>query len=467
MIDTQSLKNKILDLAVRGKLVNQQLSDESAHELVARTSYELNETKFDFSCDKSDLPFEIPNNWCWCRLSDIGNTNIGLTYHPEDINDYGTIVIRSSNIVNGKMDYKDLVRISCHIKDNQYLYNNDIVICARNGSKALVGKCAIFSELSSKIAFGAFMAVFRTQFYKYVYYYFQTAAFRRYFSNDDTKQINQVTQNILKNALIPVPPMQEQMRITETIESILKELEIIDDLQAKYAADAEILKSKLIDAAIQGKFTEQLPSDGTAEELYRQIQEEKKALIESGKIKKEKPLKEIEEDEIPFEIPESWKWCRIKDIGITVTGSTPPKKQPEYYGGNYPFYKPADLDKGEHISTASEYLTEAGKEVARQFEKGTILVCCIGSIGKCAVIDEDGTANQQINALTPILCNSDYLLYCISSDFFKTQLQQESRATTVSIIKKSKFDTCILPIPPLGEQKRIVERVEELLDCCK
>ena len=139
------------------------------------------------------------------------------------------------------------------------------------------------------------------------------------------------------------------------------------------------------------------------------------------------------------------------------------KTNPANYGGSYPFFKPSDLDAGNHITKASEYLSDIGKLASRQFEKGTILVCCIGSIGKCAVIDVDGTSNQQINALTPIMCDSDYLLYVIQSNCFKNQLFDKSRATTVEIIKKSKFDECIIPFPPLKEQIRIVEVIEKTL----
>ena len=191
-----------------------------------------------------------------------------------------------------------------------------------------------------------------------------------------------------------------------------------------------------------------------------------KYTFRSGKIKKEKPLPEMTADEIPFEIPANWKWVRIGTIGITVTGGTPAKARPEYYGGDYPFFKPSDLDAGRHIIKASEYLSESGKTVTRQLQKGTLLVCCIGSIGKCAIIDNDGTANQQINALTPIFCDSDYLLYAISNSNFNYQLNQGSRATTVSIISKSKFDGCIIPLPPLAEQKRIVDRLDKLLAVC-
>ena len=140
------------------------------------------------------------------------------------------------------------------------------------------------------------MAIFRTPFFQYAYLYFNSPVFRRNFSNDDSKQINQVTQNILKNSLIPIPPEEEQKRITDKINSVFSFLDTIDTLQSQYQENLVTLKSKIIDAGIQGKLTEQLPEDGTAEELYQRIQQEKLALEKAGKVKKSKPLPPISEE---------------------------------------------------------------------------------------------------------------------------------------------------------------------------
>lgn len=120
-------------------------------------------------------------------------------------------------------------------------------------------------------------------------------------------------------------------------------------------------------------------------------------------------------------------------------------------------------DRGNYIDIASEYLSDLGKNISRQLTKGTILVSCIGNLGKCAIMNINGTTNQQINALTPILCNADYLLSTISSNMFKFQLEFVSAATTLAIVNKSKFDNCILPLPPLAEQKRIADKLDEIL----
>ena len=174
-----------------------------------------------------DIPFDIPDNWEWCNLSMIGSTNIGLTYKPVDIVADGTMVLRSSNIINGKIDLSDLVRVNSTIRENQYIQENDILICARNGSKALVGKCAIYENANEKASFGAFMAVYRSRFFKYVYYFLNSEFFRNTFSNDDSKQINQLTQDMIKNTTIPLPPFAEQKRIVTAIETAFAQLDEI------------------------------------------------------------------------------------------------------------------------------------------------------------------------------------------------------------------------------------------------
>ena len=247
-------KNRILDLAICGKLVPQNPDDEPASVMLERIRIEKEELikagkikrdkkesvifkgednsyyrnyENESVCIDENIPFKIPSNWEWCNLSMIGSTNIGLTYKPEDIIENGTMVLRSSNIVNGKIDLTDLVHVKTSIRENQYIEENDILICARNGSKALVGKCAIFSGISERASFGAFMAVYRTAFFKYVYYFLNSNTFRSTFNSDDTKQINQLTQDMIKNSLIPLPPFEEQLRIVETIENVFAQLETI------------------------------------------------------------------------------------------------------------------------------------------------------------------------------------------------------------------------------------------------
>ena len=245
-------KSKILDLAIRGQLIPQDPNDEPASVLLERIRAEKEELikqgkiKRDkkesvifrgednsyyekmpdgkLHCLDDQLPFELPDGWEWCNLSMIGTTNIGLTYRPTNIEPDGVIVLRSCNIVNDQVDLSDLVRVKTTIRENQYVQKNDILICARNGSRALVGKCALIPDLGEPASFGAFMAIYRTEYFEYIVHYLRSSFFRSVFDDSNSTAINQLTQDMLKRAIVPLPPVFEQRRITETIDAMLFEL---------------------------------------------------------------------------------------------------------------------------------------------------------------------------------------------------------------------------------------------------
>ena len=220
-------KSKILDLAIHGKLVPQNPDDEPAEELLKRIA-----TSDNRPYEKvEEEPFEIPDSWKWVKLGDIGQTNIGLTYHPNDISNTGIIVLRSNNIQNDKLCFDDIVKVNSNTKilNNQYINNGDILICARNGSQSLVGKCVLLNNLKEKTSFGAFMAVFRSNYNRYILKYLQSKYFKDYMFESNSTQIHQLTQSMLKDALIPFPPEKEQVRIVAKIDELYSQLDQIQN----------------------------------------------------------------------------------------------------------------------------------------------------------------------------------------------------------------------------------------------
>lgn len=186
-----------------------------------------------------------------------------------------------------------------------------------------------------------------------------------------------------------------------------------------------------------------------------------------GKKKEELTLEEkleralVPVEEQPYEVPENWCWTKLRVVSEVVTGSTPSKKKPEYYGEEFPFFKPADLDAGRKTIIASEYLSSEGKKISRVIPAKSTAVCCIGSIGKSGYLEVDGATNQQINSVIPKI-NSLYLYYFINTEMFINELWEKSSATTISIVNKSKMEQNLVPLPPLQEQQRIVEQIESL-----
>ena len=222
----KQIKSKVLDLAIHGKLVPQDPNEEPASELLTRIN-----PKAEITCDTPQygkLPFVIPSSWEWVKLSGIAKSNIGLTYRPTDIVSTGVPVYRSNNIRNGKIDTTDLVKVSTKILEKQLLHVGDLLICARNGSRNLIGKNAIISELKEPTSFGAFMAVCRSAYNQWIRIVLNSEYFDRYLDDSNSATINQVTQKMLLALPIPLPPHQEQHRIVAKIEELFAQLDKIE-----------------------------------------------------------------------------------------------------------------------------------------------------------------------------------------------------------------------------------------------
>lgn len=222
-----SAKSKILDLAIHGKLVPQDVNDEPASELLKRIN-----PKAITSCDNphyENVPYEIPSTWAWVKLGDIAQSNIGLTYKPSDIIQDGVPVMRSNNIQNGVISNDDIVRVNTKLLNSQVLNNGDLLICARNGSKKLVGKCALVNNLQETTSFGAFMAVCRSDMNNWLYHVLSSEYFKNYLDDSNSTTIHQVTQKMLLTFEVPLPPLMEQERICTKIKELYNFIDDITD----------------------------------------------------------------------------------------------------------------------------------------------------------------------------------------------------------------------------------------------
>ena len=486
----EQLKASILQYAIQGKLVEQLPSDESAdilhHNLIEKKQNLVKKgiskkSKTLVPITDDEKLFEIPDTWQWIKIGEIASLiTKGTTPRGGNISylDAGIGFLRAENV--GGFDQLDKDNLK-YIDEETHtgflkrsiLEANDILITIAG----TLGRTAIVREEDLPLNANQAVSMIRLADpdainLTYVVYALNSPEIQRYLTKQKkVTAIPNLTLEIIENCLLPLPPLAEQKRIVAKVEELLPYVdryaaayEKLEQFNAKFPED---MKKSILQYAIQGKLVEQRPEEGTGEELYRQIQAEKHRLIKEGKIKKEKPLPEIAEDEIPFEIPESWKWVRLNTIGITQTGNTPSKSHPEYIGIDIPFITPGDILNGQ-IGYSNQALSLLGKNVARVCCAGSIMQVCIGgSIGKAAITDREVTFNQQINVVSPIACVSEYLFAVMQSAYFTTSMKERAGGTATPIINRGLWDALLIPLPPLAEQKRIVAKLEEILPLCE
>lgn len=481
-MNAQDLKNSILQLAVQGKLVEQRAEEGTARELLEQIKLEKDQLIKDKKIKKSkplpeitedEIPFEIPESWEWVRLEDICTKLVDGDHNPpKDVDEKTDYIMASSTNINNNtiVDIEKVRYLTQDIfeKENERTQATDGDIFFT--SVGTLGRSCVYKG-GYNICFQRSVSVIRTLILNYYLKYTFDSAYFQY------KIIREATGTAQKGfylkqlamSLIPIPPLEEQHRIVAKIEEILPYIDQYDKAYTKLEIFnkkfPEDMKKSILQMAMQGKLVEQRPEEGTADELYEQIVAEKAQLIKDGKIKKEKPLPEITEGEIPFEIPSSWKWVRLSQAGFTQTGNTPSKTHPEYFGSTIPFVGPGDIANGK--ISFSKGLSEAGRDVARIAYADSILQVCIGgSIGKCAICNQEVTFNQQINTIYPVISLSKYLYYVLDSSYFKEFMRNNAGGTATPIINRSVWDSIVVPIPPLEEQHRIVAKIEELLPYC-
>ena len=506
----QQLKNSILQLAVQGKLVPQDPNDEPASVLLERIRAEkeqlIKEKKIkrektpsfifrgadnipyekvgdEVRSLEDEVPFEIPDSWEWVRLGSIGETNIGLTYRPTDVSTSGIAVLRSNNIKNGMMNYDDLIYVNCDVPDRALAHKGDILICARNGSRALVGKSAIID--SDGMAFGAFMAIYRSICNPYIQLFINSYLFRGQLDGANTTTINQVTQDMLKMQLCPLPPMEEQKRIVEKY----KELEpIVSEYNNAYSKTQilnnsfpEALKKSILQQAVQGKLVPQNPDDEPANILLERIRAEKRRLIKEGKIKKDKTesvifrrdnshyeKRDSEEvcidDEIPFEIPDSWQWCRLKELTNKIgAGSTPTGGKAVYTNSGIKFIRSQNVyNDGLRLDDVAYITPEINKQKSGSivYAKDILLNITGGSIGRCAVVPDNfdlANVNQHVMIIRLVDTNiKEWIHAVLISEYIQNLIMDVQVGVSREGLSATKLMNFLIPMPPVQEQKRIL-----------
>lgn len=476
----EQLKASILQYAIQGKLVEQRPEEGTGEELYQQMQTDkqtlIREKKIKKEKPLPDIiddeiPFDVPESWKWVKVGNVGSWSSGATPSRTNPAYYGGSIpwLKTGDLNDGFIqEVPEYITDLALEKTSLRLNPIGSVLMAMYG--ATIGKLGILEIPVTTNQACCACIPYAGMNNKYLFYYLMSMR-QSYIGMAEGGAQPNISKEKIVNSLIPLPPAEEQRRIVAKIEELLPYVdryaaayEKLEQFNAKFPED---MKKSVLQYAIQGKLVEQREEEGTGEELYQQIQTEKQRLIKEGKIKKEKPLAEIAEDEIPFDIPENWKWVRLSTIGITQTGNTPSKSHPEYIGIDIPFITPGDILNGQ-ICYSNQALSLLGKEVARVCCAGSIMQVCIGgSIGKAAITYREVAFNQQINVVSPIACLSEYLFAVMQSAYFTTSMKERAGGTATPIINRGLWDSLLIPLPPLAEQRRIVAKLEEILPLCE
>lgn len=448
-----ALRQRILELAIQGKLVPQSPEDGNADELYQQIQLErkkliaagkLKKEKPLPSIKEEEIPFNIPKSWKWCRIGELFTMQAGKFISAKNISEIGREGLFPCYGGNGCRGYVD-----------KYNREGDFPLIGRQG--ALCGNI--------KRAKGKFYA---TEHAVVVDTYAKTnvdwvcAALTALHLNEyatATAQPGLAVSKIME-VLIPLPPMAEQRRIAQKANVLFAELEVMEQSQERVAAIQAELNKRILERAIQGKLVPQLPEEGTAEDLYQQIQREKKKLIAAGKFKKEKPLPPISEEEIPFDIPHSWKWVRLGEI-VYSRGQCVPQDKFSYIDIGSIDNKACKLSETENIIEPDKAPSRARKIVGL----GDILYSTVRPyLHNMCVIDKEFSRTPIASTGFAVLtCHAglinDYLFYYMLSPTFDEYANRSdnSKGMAYPAITEKKLLNAVVPLPPQIEQRRIVE----------
>ena len=460
----QELKNSILQLAYQGRLVEQ-----------IKGEYTPNALGFDIA----DSPFEIPDTWKWQVLGSCCEMYTGNSIAESEksakyaglAEGYDYIATKDVSFEQ-KIEYDNGVRIPFDSTFKR-AYKDSVLMCIEGGSAGR--KIGI---LDRDVCFGNKLCMFRTDkvLNTFLLYYLQSTEFKKLFSENMTGIIGGVSIKKLKEILIPIPPLAEQKRIVAKIEELLPYIDRyeeswskLEDFNKRFPTD---MQKSIFQMAIQGKLSEQRPEEGTGEELYQQIQTEKQRLINAGIIKKEKPLPEITKDEKPFDIPESWKWYKLASVCSKITDGEhkTPRRSAKYCG--YYLLSARNVRDGHIQLDDVDFVDEAEYKLISTRcnpKRGDILISCSGSVGRCAVVNDDNNYVMVRSAamVSPILLDSKFLMFVIQSQAVQTQVRDKTKQTAQANLFQDAIRNLIIPLPPLAEQKRIVAKLEEILPLCE
>lgn len=506
----QKLRGLILELAVRGKLVPQDLKDEPADALLkritsARLNHACNVSKRSAKPSRTNieqaLPYDLPAGWAWARLSDLTQVLNGRAYSKDELLDSGTPVLRVGNLFTSNQWYYSNLTLEpdkyCDTGDLIYSWSASFGPFIWQGPKVIyhyhIWKLALFDETNLSKEF----------FYKFLLE--KTAEIKA--AGHGVSMIH-MTKEKMEKLPVPIPPLAEQHRIVAKVDELMALCDRLESEQKDSAAaheqlvetllgtltqstDAadfeanwkriaehfdtlftteasiEALKQTIMQLAVMGKLVPQDPISESAETTIKKMLQERQKLEKAGVYRKSKALLPVDPQEITYPLPTGWAWARLGQIGDWGAGATPSRSNPKYYGGKVPWFKSGELT-ADFIEESEEYVTEdALKECSlRQNEEGDVLLAMYGAtIGKTSILSKPATTNQAVCACTPYSgMFNRYLLLLLKA--LKPNFIGQGAGGAQPNISREKIIATVFALPPTAEQHRIVAKVDEILALC-
>ena len=484
----EQLKASILQYAIQGKLVEQRAEEGTGEELfqeIERKREVLIKEKI-IKKDKrtnsiinfQEVPFDIPENWMWVTLGSILNKLTDGTHKTPKYTSTGVKFVSVKDMSNGFLSLENTKYISEEEHKELYARCNpekgDLIL-------SKVGTTGVPAIVDTTEPFSLFVSVALLKFdckcidVEFLYYVLMSPLVQAQ-ATENTRGVGNKNWvlDAIASTMVVLPPLVEQKRIVAKIEELLPYVdryaaayEKLEQFNAKFPED---MKKSILQYAIQGKLVEQREEEGTGEELYRQIQAEKKRLIKEGKIKKEKPLPEIAEDEIPFDIPESWKWVRIGALTYNWGQKTPDSR--------FCYIDVGSVNNTSHTLNKENTVVEAKDASSRAkkiVKKGDVIFATIRPYLKnICIIDKNFPCEPIASTAFAVmhcpegLLNKYLYYYLLSPTFMRfANARDKAKGVAYPAIGEKDFFNGIIALPPVAEQKRIVAKLEEILPLCE
>lgn len=491
----EQLKASILQYAIQGKLVEQRAEEGTGEELfqeIKRKREVLIKEKI-IKKDKrtnsiinfQNVPFDIPENWMWVTLGSILNKLTDGTHKTPKYTSTGVRFVSVKDMSNGFLSLENTKFISEEEHKELYARCNpekgDLIL-------SKVGTTGVPAIVDTAEPFSLFVSVALLKFdckcidVEFLYYMLMSPLVQAQ-ATENTRGVGNKNWvlDAIASTMVVLPPLSEQKRIVQKIKELLPYVdryatayEKLERFNAKFPGD---MKKSILQYAIQGKLVKQRAEEGTGEELYQQIQAEKQRLIQEKKIKKEKPLAEISEDEIPFDIPESWKWVRLSQIATLENGDRSSKYpvEKDYVNFGIPFFGAKDMSESTMSFDNVRYISESKFSELRNGKlQDKDFICLLrGSVGKCAIFTADDEHRTGFICAQMVIIRcvdssvSEYLHKFLLSPFYLQYIESKITGTTVRQLPAKELANVLIPLPPIAEQKRIVAKIEELLPLCE